>query len=75
MQMITQLLFVPSFPGEDELEISPYDDTLMDTRMASLVAGKHILLNKYNYSIFHLPPLLTVRAPVYPSLTSYSCWG
>lgn len=41
-------LFVPSNPmlfcsfslGEDELEISPYDDTLMDTRMASLVAGK-----------------------------------
>ncbi|KAG8003784.1 GDNF family receptor alpha-4, partial [Nibea albiflora] len=26
-------------PGEDELEISPYDDTLMDTRMASLVAA------------------------------------
>ncbi|KAM8907997.1 GDNF family receptor alpha-4-like isoform 1-T1 [Spinachia spinachia] len=26
-------------PGEDELEISPYDDTLMDTHMASLVAA------------------------------------
>ncbi|TKS71989.1 GDNF family receptor alpha-4 [Collichthys lucidus] len=26
-------------PGEDELEISPYDDTIMDTRMASLVAA------------------------------------
>lgn len=26
--------------GEDELEVSPYDDTQMDTRMASLVAGK-----------------------------------
>lgn len=26
--------------GEDELEISPYDDTQIDTRMASLVAGK-----------------------------------
>jgi len=34
-------MFVCSFsPGEDELEISPYDDTLMDTRMGSLVAGK-----------------------------------
>lgn len=28
--------------GEEELEISPYDDTVMDTRMASLVAGKFL---------------------------------
>ncbi|XP_068596223.1 GDNF family receptor alpha-4-like [Brachionichthys hirsutus] len=26
-------------PGEDELEVSPYDDTLVDARMASLVAA------------------------------------
>uniref|UniRef100_A0A8C6SK33 GDNF family receptor alpha 3 n=1 Tax=Neogobius melanostomus TaxID=47308 RepID=A0A8C6SK33_9GOBI len=26
-------------PGEDELEVSPYDDTQMDSRMASLVAA------------------------------------
>ncbi|KAM8847786.1 GDNF family receptor alpha-3 [Synchiropus picturatus] len=26
-------------PAEDELELSPYDDTLVDMRMASLVAG------------------------------------
>ncbi|XP_041800624.1 GDNF family receptor alpha-3 [Chelmon rostratus] len=30
-------------PGEDELEISPYDDTLMDTRMASLVAASSFM--------------------------------
>ncbi|KAG7518467.1 GDNF family receptor alpha-4-like [Solea senegalensis] len=30
-------------PGEDELEMSPYDDTLMDTRMASLVAASSFL--------------------------------
>ncbi|XP_029021258.1 GDNF family receptor alpha-1-like isoform X2 [Betta splendens] len=30
-------------PGEDELEISPYDDTQMDTRMASLVAASTFL--------------------------------
>lgn len=28
--------------GEEELETSPYDDTVMDTRMASLVAGKFL---------------------------------
>lgn len=28
--------------GEEELEISPYDDTVMDTQMASLVAGKFV---------------------------------
>ncbi len=37
---VCQCLCVLFFAGEDELEISPYDDTLMDTRMASLVAGK-----------------------------------
>lgn len=26
--------------GKDELEISPYDDTLIDSRLASLVAGR-----------------------------------
>ncbi|KAM7417058.1 hypothetical protein PAMA_016933 [Pampus argenteus] len=30
-------------PGEDELEISPYDNTLMDTRMASLVAASSFM--------------------------------
>ncbi|KAF0039288.1 hypothetical protein F2P81_007523 [Scophthalmus maximus] len=30
-------------PGEDELEISPYDDTTMDTRMASLVAASSFM--------------------------------
>uniref|UniRef100_A0AAQ4NWR7 GDNF/GAS1 domain-containing protein n=1 Tax=Gasterosteus aculeatus aculeatus TaxID=481459 RepID=A0AAQ4NWR7_GASAC len=30
-------------PGEDELEISPYDDTLMDTHMASLVAASSVM--------------------------------
>lgn len=30
-------------PGEDELEISPYDDTLMDTHMASLVAASSFM--------------------------------
>lgn len=54
MQMITQLLFVLFFPGEDELEISPYDDTLMDTRMASLVAGKDILLNARTTTAFFI---------------------
>lgn len=36
----TTVLSLSFWPGEEELEISPYDDTLMDTRMASLVAGK-----------------------------------
>ncbi|KAM3612397.1 uncharacterized protein V6R79_007999 [Siganus canaliculatus] len=30
-------------PGEDELEISPYDDTLMDAHMASLVAASSLM--------------------------------
>ncbi|XP_069575016.1 GDNF family receptor alpha-4-like [Brachyistius frenatus] len=30
-------------PGEDELEISPYDDTIVDTRMASLVAASSFI--------------------------------
>ncbi|XP_053285392.1 GDNF family receptor alpha-3 [Pleuronectes platessa] len=30
-------------PGEDELELSPYDDTLKDTRMASLVAASSFM--------------------------------
>lgn len=39
--IVSQRLCVPFYhAGEDELEISPYDDTRMDTRMASLVAGK-----------------------------------
>lgn len=37
---------------DDELEISPYDNTLMDTRMASLVAGKpHNDINTHTLSI------------------------
>ncbi|XP_026213900.1 GDNF family receptor alpha-3 [Anabas testudineus] len=30
-------------PGEEELEISPYDDTQIDTRMASLVAASTLM--------------------------------
>ncbi|XP_037833464.1 GDNF family receptor alpha-4-like [Kryptolebias marmoratus] len=30
-------------PGKDELEISPYDDSLIDTRMASLVAASSFM--------------------------------
>ncbi|XP_072252415.1 GDNF family receptor alpha-3 [Leuresthes tenuis] len=30
-------------PGKDELEISPYDDTLIDSRMASLVAASSFM--------------------------------
>ncbi|XP_061581945.1 GDNF family receptor alpha-4-like [Cololabis saira] len=30
-------------PGKDELEISPYDDTLIDTRLASLVAASSFM--------------------------------
>lgn len=39
--MISKFVCVCVFLEEEELEISPYDDTLMDSRMASLVAGKH----------------------------------
>ncbi|XP_059203004.1 GDNF family receptor alpha-4-like [Centropristis striata] len=35
-------------PGEDELEISPYDDTLMDTRMTSLAAANLMQLDGEN---------------------------
>nr|XP_015817568.2 GDNF family receptor alpha-4 [Nothobranchius furzeri] len=30
-------------PGKDELEVSPYDDSLVDTRMASLVAASSFM--------------------------------
>lgn len=42
--IIIQLFYISVYffyLGEDEMEISPYDDTLMDNRMASLVAGKN----------------------------------
>lgn len=45
VSVITPLYMCVCSPGEDELEISPYDDTQMDTRLASLVAGK-----TYSYS-------------------------
>lgn len=36
------VVFFISFTAEEELETSPYDDTSMETHMASLVAGKRI---------------------------------
>lgn len=60
--------------GEEELETSPYDDTLMDTRMASLMAGKHSDTQTHKQPVFDVGahadddklslPLLSGSVPV-----------
>lgn len=42
------IIFFLRNTAEEELEISPYDDTSLDTHMASLVAGKlkYIFMSK-----------------------------